>query len=182
MTPPNTPNTTQIFLDTLRAALQPEASPEARAQGATVCRALLTALTTPAGQPLYPDGAHASPAAHRDTPHAPPAKPPRMHAAPLDHAMHDTTPPCDTTPPTAMPSMPAMPTMPAMPAMPAMPVDQLAGLNPATLAAALRQLTPDQILDLAISRLRAALPAADAAATPNIQPLRFHLIPLPQLP
>ena len=49
----------------------------------------------------------------------------------------------------------------------------------ATVVAALRGLPPDQLLDLAIARLRAALPAE--AAPPAVTPLRFPLIPISPL-
>jgi len=44
------------------------------------------------------------------------------------------------------------------------------------LVAALRGMPPDQLLDLAITRLRAAVP--DGAAVAPVPPLRFNLIPL----
>ena len=44
------------------------------------------------------------------------------------------------------------------------------------IVSAMRGMNPDQLLDLAISRLRAALPAgAELAAA---QPLKFHLVPI----
>lgn len=53
-------------------------------------------------------------------------------------------------------------------------------LNPAAVAtavAALRSVPPDQLLDLAITKLRAALPAGVQVAP--VAPLKFHLIPIP---
>jgi hypothetical protein len=44
------------------------------------------------------------------------------------------------------------------------------------IASVLRGMTPDQLLDLAISRLRAALPAG--ADVPRSQAVNFHLVPL----
>lgn len=44
------------------------------------------------------------------------------------------------------------------------------------LAAALRGMTPDQLLDLAITRLRAALPAG--AEAPTAQAVKFPLVPI----
>lgn len=44
------------------------------------------------------------------------------------------------------------------------------------IASALRGMTPDQLLDLAIARLRAALPAG--AAVPVAQPVKFQLVTL----
>lgn len=44
------------------------------------------------------------------------------------------------------------------------------------IASMLRGMTPDQLLDIAIARLRAALPAGTEVAQP--QAVRFHLVPL----
>ena len=47
------------------------------------------------------------------------------------------------------------------------------------IASALRGMQPDQLLDLAIARLRAAVPAgADVASVPGV---KFHLLPLPPI-
>ncbi len=48
----------------------------------------------------------------------------------------------------------------------------------ATIVTALRGVPPEQLLDLAIARLRAALPADQAV--PVGQPLKFQLIPIPR--
>ena len=53
--------------------------------------------------------------------------------------------------------------------------------NPSAIVAAvgaLRGVPPDQLLDLAISRLRAALPTG--VEVPAARPLKFHIIPIPQ--
>ncbi len=97
------------LIESIRAGVAAEASPEARAAGANACRTLLTALEAVAGQPM--------------------------------------------SLPVATPS----------------PV--------AAAVAMLRGVPPDQLLDLAIARLRAALPA-DAEA-PRVEPLKFHIIQLP---
>src|SRR5664279_4643698 len=44
------------------------------------------------------------------------------------------------------------------------------------MVSALRGVPPDQLLDLAIAKLRAALPAV--ATVPQVAPLKFHIIPL----
>jgi hypothetical protein len=49
----------------------------------------------------------------------------------------------------------------------------------ATLVASLGKLPPEQLLDLAIARLRAALPPGTTVPAPT--PLRFQLIPLHHL-
>lgn len=49
--------------------------------------------------------------------------------------------------------------------------------NIAAIVSAIRELPPEQLLDLAISRLRAALPAK--AEPPPVAPLKFQMIRLP---
>jgi hypothetical protein len=46
-----------------------------------------------------------------------------------------------------------------------------------TAVAALRGVPPDQLLDLAIARLRAVLP--EGAPAPEVAPVKFHIIQLP---
>jgi hypothetical protein len=48
----------------------------------------------------------------------------------------------------------------------------------ASIVAAIRGVPADQLLDLAIAKLRAALPAG--AAVTAVQPLKFQLIPVPR--
>ena len=98
------------LIESIRAAVAAEASPEARAAGANACRTILTALEAVAGEPLTSAVATPSPIA--------------------------------------------------------------------AAVAMLRGVPPDQLLDLAIARLRAALPAGVAA--PNVEPLKFHIITLPR--
>jgi hypothetical protein len=93
-------------LETLRAAIAPDATTETRTAGANACRAILASLE--------PQGAIATP--------------------------------------------PAMPPI-------------------ATIVAALRGRPADQLLDLAIAKLRAALPAG--ADMPAVMPLKFNLVPVP---
>lgn len=50
-------------------------------------------------------------------------------------------------------------------------------LEVAAIVGALRQLPVEQLLDVAIARLRAALPAG--ATVPQVEPLKFHIIELP---
>jgi len=49
----------------------------------------------------------------------------------------------------------------------------------ASIVGALRQLPPDQLLDLAIARLRAALPSAAEAPTTAPTPVRFQIVQVP---
>ena len=48
----------------------------------------------------------------------------------------------------------------------------------ANIVSALRGVPPDQLLDLAITRLRAALPPG--TDVPTVKPMKFHLIPVPR--
>jgi hypothetical protein len=63
---------------------------------------------------------------------------------------------------------------PAMPVAPTQPVPSIAST-----VAMLRGVPPDQLLDLAIDRLRAALPAGVEVSP--AQPLKFHIIQLPRI-
>ena len=96
------------LIDSIRAALAPGATPEAKGKGMDACRAILAALGASPGEPMSA-------------------------------------------------------------VVPANPVAALVG--------ALRGVPPDQLLDLAIAKLRAALPAGVEAATAT--PLKFHIVPLP---
>ena len=101
-------------IESIRAALASDASPEAKAAGATACRAILAALEGTVSQ------------------------------------------------------------LPAAPAVVPLGASQLASV-----VSALRGVPPDQLLELAIQRLRAALPAG--AEVPSAQPLRFQIIPTSHL-
>jgi hypothetical protein len=74
------------------------------------------------------------------------------------------------TEPAATP--PPMPDMPPAAAPPVMP-------DVAAVVGALRGMPPEQLLDLAIARLRAALPPG--STMPAAAPVRFHLIPVQHL-
>ncbi len=50
----------------------------------------------------------------------------------------------------------------------------------ASLAAVLRSVPSEQLLDMAIAKLRSALPPG--AHVPPVSPVKFHLIPIPQQP
>jgi len=96
-------------LETLRLALAPEATDEARASGAATCRAILATLD-----------------------------------------------PSAQTPP---------------PQRPAIDASQIAAL-----VGALRGVPPDQLLDLAISKLRSALPVDASSTAPK--GISFHIVPV----
>jgi hypothetical protein len=68
--------------------------------------------------------------------------------------------------------MPAAPTMSAVPLMPTVPSQT----SPIAMAArALRQMPPDQLLELVLQRLRAALPAGTTVSEPK--GIQFQLVP-----
>jgi hypothetical protein len=106
----------ETLIEAIRVALLPDATDDAKHQGALACRTILTALETKEGEPL---------------------------AKPSDTAA-------------------AQPT-----------------LQVAAMVGALRALPPEQLLDLAIARLRAALPAD--TGTPTVAPIKFQLIPIEPL-
>ncbi|MEJ7598519.1 MAG: hypothetical protein WKG01_11465 [Kofleriaceae bacterium] len=113
------------LIESIRLAVVPDASDEARAAGSSACRTLLTALDPKPGEPGEPI---------------------------------------------------PVPTPPA----PAIDPASVATSVPAQLATAitmLRGVPVEQLLDLAIARLRAALPA-DQAAT-SVQPIKLQLVPVP---
>lgn len=69
----------------------------------------------------------------------------------------------------------------ALESVPGQPIAAAAVMTPdaskiANAVAMLRGVPADQLLDLAIARLRAALPAG--AEVPAAQPLKFHLVPI----
>jgi hypothetical protein len=76
---------------------------------------------------------------------------------------------------TVQPIPAVMPTAPTMPAVPLMPTVS-SPTSPIALATrALRQLPPDQLLDLVLQRLRAQLPAG--TAVPEPKGIQFQLVP-----
>jgi hypothetical protein len=100
------------ILETIRAAIEPNATAEARVAGAAACRMMLAALEGTPGEPMA----------------------------------------------AAVPATPS-------------PIASIVG--------ALRGVPPEQLLDLAIAKLRAALPAD--TTVPRVEPLKFHIIPMPTL-
>jgi hypothetical protein len=74
------------------------------------------------------------------------------------------------------PAAPVMPAAPVTPTAPVMPTMQLPTSPVAQAARMLRQLPPDQLLDLALQRLRAALPAG--VTVPNPKGIQFQLVPV----
>jgi hypothetical protein len=65
-------------------------------------------------------------------------------------------------------------------ATPGQPIVASAPINStqiASMVGALRGVPPDQLLDLAIAKLRSVLP--EGADVPKVTPLKFHIIPIP---
>ena len=102
------------LIESIRAALTPDATADAKLAGASACRTILAALDAVPGQPIA--------------------------AAPVPHPQ-------------------------------ALPIAQA--------VAVLRGVPAEQLLDLAIAKLRAALPAG--TEVPQAQPLKFQMIPPAQL-
>ena len=100
-------------IESIRAAIASDATPEAKAAGATACRAILAALESTPGQPI---------------------------------ALSTVAP--------------------------------MSGSQIASVVSALRGVPPDQLLDLAIQRLRAGLPVG--VEVPTTPPLKFHIVPVPR--
>jgi hypothetical protein len=76
----------------------------------------------------------------------------------------------------ALVPVPSTPIATAQPMTPAAPLTALVS----TMREAFRSMSPDQLLDLAIQRLRAALPAeAQPVPSEPVHPLQFYLVPLP---
>lgn len=138
------------------------------AAAAAVTAADLVALSDIAPQPVDATQANvaqvvqavATPAAVVQTPAEPPPPPLPSETAPTPAAI---LPPFD-----AMQAPPQNATLPPTAA------------AAVSMIAALRNMPPEQLMELAIARLRAALPADVAASSPSVAPVRFHFIPLPR--
>lgn len=140
------------LIEAIRAALQEDSEPIARQAGLVACRKILAVLeAATAGEPAAP----ASPAAMNAQPEAPSVT-------------------ATTSAPAAVPSAPAV-----APTAAQSPAPRIDPAMVATLVASLGKLPPEQLLDLAITRLRAALPPG--TTVPAQAPLRFQLIPLQHL-
>jgi hypothetical protein len=106
------------LLEFIRAAAQPDATPDARAKAAAACRTILTTLEGVAPSATEPSAPQPAPVAPQPA-------------------------------------------------------------EIANLVGALRGLPPEHLLDMAIARLRAALPAG--ATVPNASPIKFHIVPVPPM-
>jgi hypothetical protein len=95
----------------------------------------------------------------------------------------DIAPPTEPAPSSSDPTAQAviLPSFDVMPASPptATPLPPTAAAA-VSMITALRNMPPEQLLELAIARLRAALPVDVAASSPSVAPVRFHFIPLPR--
>lgn len=148
------------LIEIIRTALRDDAEPIARRAGMAACRKLLAVLeaATDGESTAAPTAATSSEATE-----APPGTatemPPRA--------------------PTAVPpSAPTAAGIAATAQASARPIDPAAV---ATLVASLGKLPPEQLLDLAIARLRAALPQGVSVPAPSAPPLRFQIVPIHHL-
>lgn len=169
-----TPSHDPLIESTSGAALVSSATPIVGEPDHDIATPAVLALR-PASPPALPPEAHAmlelvarglAPDADESTRHAA-----RELWAQFAHVMTTTAP---VTP--AMPAAPLMPIPPAMPAVPAMPTPPVPTTPIAVAARALRQMPPDQLLDLALQRLRAALPPGATVSTPR--GIQFQLVPV----
>jgi hypothetical protein len=139
------------LIEPIRTALCDDADSAARHAGLVACRKILVLLEATMGsQPASAIPTNAAPG----EPNAPGATPNVTTEAP-------------SAPATAGPTAQAAPRPRIDPAM------------VATVVASLGKLPPEQLLDLAIARLRAALPPGTTVPAPS--PLRFQIIPLHHL-
>jgi hypothetical protein len=147
--------TMENLIETIRIALRDDAGPIARRTGLVACREILAVLEAATERESAPTS---SAAPSNDPPEAPPAAASGGVAAEA---------------PTSSPAPPTAPTTAPAHAAHIDPTDVTA------LFASLGKLPPEQLLDLAIARLRAALPSGTSVTAPR--PLRFQLIPLHHL-
>ena len=165
------------FLDDIRAAFAADATDASRERGAQACRALHAILSTPAGAPLVLDMpplciAPAGVAAATDQPGTATGQGASSTVAPID--VPSSTPSTTASQAAPVPAFDAQP-VPTMPLGAALPPAAAAAV---ALVNSLRHLPPEQLLELAITRMRAALPADVSPSAPTA-PVRFHFIPLP---
>ena len=135
-------------------ALREDAEPIARRAGLVACRKLLAVLEA---------------AATDDGPTTAPTAPPSSETT--------AAPPSEATAAPSSGATRAPSSAPTAAQAPAPPIDPAAV---ATLVASLGKLPPEQLLDLAIARLRAALPPGVSVPAPAT-PLRFQIVPIHHL-
>lgn len=145
------------LLEVVHAALGADVDPVARRAGLVACRKLLVELegaTEGAPSDVMGEPSAASPAESPPSPASEPARPTASPGgpgpAPASNFPHATSPPGPS-----------------------------AAVMAASLLGSLGQLPAEQLLDLLIARLRAALPAG--ASVPAVAPVQFQLIPLHHL-
>lgn len=133
------------------------------------------------GRGLAPDADEATRRAARDlwarfaqVITAPGAGPPAGSAMPIVPAAHVTSTMAGVL---GVPTAPMMPAAAAMPAAPVLPVAPMPTTPIAIAAQALRQMPPDQLLELLLQRLRSALPTG--ATVPIPKAIQFPLVPVP---
>jgi hypothetical protein len=155
----------------LRAAAVTDATDEARQAGIAASQALLAAFSQPGASGVAPSGPIANVASASASP--PIASPTSAPAPSTEPAPAQS--PASSVPPSSPSSFD--------PTAIAAIVHSPSSFDPTAIAAivhSLRGLPPEQLLDLAITRLRAALPP-ERLTTPMAPstPLRFQLVPVP---
>ena len=138
------------LLETIRTAVRDDADPDARRAGMAACREIIAILELVSDDEPTEESTGSSSSV--------PAPAPASTAS------------SEPAPASAPPAPASAPPPPA----PAPAVDPAAV---ATLLASLGTLPPEQLLDLAIARLRAALPPG-VDVSPPATPLRFQIVPL----
>lgn len=145
-------------IETIRAALRDGASPEAMQQGALVCRAVLAVLdaklAAPSPEPTSAASAPSPPAADASTSSAAGAATTATGAAAPNAAAPNVATPNAVTPNAATP-------------------------NVAAIAASLRGLPREQVLDVALHYLRSLLPPG--VTLPTSTPMAIPLVPIQHL-
>jgi hypothetical protein len=147
------------LIEIVRTALHDDAEPIARRAGLVACRKLLAAL-----EAATDDEPTVAPTAATSTE--------ATEAPGTANAMPPSEPTAEQS------SAPAAARFAATAQASAPPIDPAAV---ATLVASLGKLPPEQLLDLAIARLRAALPPGVSVPSPSTPPLRFQIVPIHHL-
>jgi hypothetical protein len=167
------------LIEAIRTALRDDAEPIARRAGMMACRKILAVLETATLETATDEEPTAAATAAPSSTAAvmPPSEATGAPSSAATAAPSSTAamPPSEATgAPSSAPSAGHVAPPVQMPA---------PGIDPAavaTLVASLGKLPPEQLLDLAIARLRAALPAGVSVPAPST-PLRFQIVPIHHL-
>ena len=155
----------ESHIEAIRTAMQPEAAESAKQEGIRACRAILATLEGGAAKQ------QAAPEASSE-----PATAPASIGATAPPSAEPTSrqPGGPTAGAAASPAPEPAPHQPGGPSL-----NTTASPELSALLQSLRGMPAEQLLDLAIARLRAALPPG--STVPATSPIRFQLIPLHHL-